>query len=100
MYTGLRPGEKLFEERLMDEEGLERTKNELISIGKPLDFDEDVFLAYLLELGKAAYQDTDNIRNLVAEVVPSYSPAGRHGNEEKNAAYKKQLAEMESKKKQ
>lgn len=41
-YTGLRPGEKLYEERLMDEEGLERTKNELINIGCPLDFNEDL----------------------------------------------------------
>ena len=77
VYTGLRPGEKLYEERLMDEEGLEKTDNELISIGQPISFDENVFLMDLLELGKAAYTDTDDIRERVAEIVPTYIPAAR-----------------------
>ena len=46
-YTGLRPGEKLYEERLMDEEGLESTRNDLINIGRPIEFDEDKFLSDL-----------------------------------------------------
>ena len=52
VFTGLRPGEKLYEERLMDEEGLQTTKNELISIGQPIPFDEDVFLEQLQKLAK------------------------------------------------
>lgn len=76
-YTGLRPGEKLYEERLMDEEGLESTKNELINIGKPLDFDENQFLQQLQGLAKAAYQDRDDIREIVADIVPTYQPADK-----------------------
>lgn len=74
-YTGLRPGEKLYEERLMDEEGLESTTNEMINIGRPLDFDEDLFLHQLKGLAKAAYQDREDIRNIVAGIVPTYQPA-------------------------
>lgn len=72
IYTGLRPGEKLYEERLMDEEGLQTTANELISIGKPIEFDEDQFLAQLQELMTAAYEDRSDIRELVADMVPTY----------------------------
>lgn len=74
-YTGLRPGEKLYEERLMDEEGLERTKNELINIGKPLDFDENRLIEQLLELGDLAYADSDEIRKVVTSVVSTYTPS-------------------------
>lgn len=74
-YTGLRPGEKLYEERLMDEEGLERTKNELINIGKPLNFNEDEFLVQLLELAKSAYSDAEDIRERVKGIVATYVPA-------------------------
>ncbi len=76
VYTGLRPGEKLYEERLMDEEGLQKTSNELINIGNPIAFDEDVFLEQIKKLMKAAYEDRADIRELVAEVVPTYHPAG------------------------
>jgi FlaA1/EpsC-like NDP-sugar epimerase len=94
VYTGLRPGEKLYEERLMDEEGLQKTSNELINIGSPIAFDEDKFLVQLRGLMEAAYEDRENIRELIAEVVPTYHPAGRHGTEEKGEAYRQQRAEM------
>ena len=94
IYTGLRPGEKLYEERLMDEEGLQSTANELISIGSPIQFDEDQFLGQLKELMTAAYEDREDIRDLVAEAVSTYHPAGRHGSEAKGAAYRKQRAAM------
>ena len=76
VYTGLRPGEKLYEERLMDEEGLQTTSNELISIGKPIEFDEDRFLKQLQELMVAAYEDRADIRDRVAEMVPTYHIIG------------------------
>ena len=70
--TGLRPGEKLYEERLMEEEGLERTPNKLISIGKPLDIPE-TFLDDLDELIKAAYTNGDDIKDKVAKIVTTYT---------------------------
>ena len=96
-YTGLRPGEKLYEERLMDEEGMKKTENELINIGRPIEFDEDKFLEQLEELMIAAYQEREDIRDLIAETVPTYHPAGRHGTEEKGEAYKEQIEAMEAK---
>ena len=72
-YTGLRPGEKLFEEKLMAEEGMEKTKNELIHIGRPLVFDETVFLRQMERLREAASSGDDDIRSLIAEVVPTYT---------------------------
>jgi FlaA1/EpsC-like NDP-sugar epimerase len=96
-YTGLRPGEKLYEERLMDEEGMRKTENELINIGRPIEFDEDKFLDQLEELMIAAYQEREDIRELIEEVVPTYHPAGRHGTEEKGEAYKEQIEAMEAK---
>ena len=75
-YTGLRPGEKLYEEKLMAEEGLQKTDNELIHIGKPLAFDEEVFLGKLEKLMDAAYSNKeDKIRDLVKETVTTYHPA-------------------------
>ncbi len=97
IYTGLRPGEKLYEERLMDEEGLQKTSNSLISIGSPILFDEDKFLVQLNGLMEVAYEDREDIRDLVAEVVDTYHPAGRHGSEEKGATYEKQRAAMTQK---
>ena len=98
VYTGLRPGEKLFEERLMDEEGLTRTENELINIGKPIPFDEDVFIERLPALFDAAYEDKeDEIRDIVATYVSTYHDAGRHGSTKKTVAYEKQMMEMLSK---
>ena len=73
-YTGLRPGEKLYEEKLMDEEGLEKTANELIHIGKPLDFDTDTFLMNLTKLMEMAYDNDPDIRKKVAEMVTTYKP--------------------------
>lgn len=74
-YTGLRPGEKLYEEKLMAEEGLKRTDNELIHIGCPIPFDEDTFLKQLASLTEHAYENDENIRELVQEIVATYHPA-------------------------
>lgn len=75
VYTGLRPGEKLFEEKLMAEEGLKRTENDLIHIGCPIPFDTDEFLGELDELMEAAYKNRDDIRERVQKVVTTYHPA-------------------------
>ena len=92
-YTGLRPGEKLYEEKLMSEEGLRTTPNHLIYIGSPIPFDTDEFLEQLQMLMIAAYDgEEEQIRDLVSQVVPTYRPAGRHGSEEKGVAYEQQLA--------
>ncbi len=71
-YTGLRPGEKLYEELLMDEEGLQNTENELIHIGKPIQMDDEWFKDKLKELDKASRQETDWMKEIVAEIVPTY----------------------------
>ena len=73
-YTGLRPGEKLYEEKLMSEEGLEKTANDLIFIGHPVDFDTAEFLSRVNELKEAAYSNDENIRELVIDMVPTYVP--------------------------
>ena len=75
VYTGLRPGEKLYEEKLMAEEGLQKTDNELIHIGRPIAFDEDQFLKKLGLLMDAAYENRRDIRGLVAGMVNTYHPA-------------------------
>ena len=75
-YTGLRPGEKLYEEKLMAEEGLQKTENDLIHIGNPIKFDEDAFLQKLDALMQAAYSNKPCIRTLVQEMVPTYHPEG------------------------
>ena len=75
-YTGLRPGEKLYEEKLMAEEGLQKTDNDLIHIGNPIKFDEEVFLKQLGALTEAAYSNKEEkIRTLVREAVSTYHPA-------------------------
>lgn len=71
-YTGLRPGEKLYEELLMDEEGLQATDNNLIHIGKPIDMNEAVFMRQLKELKVASEKDSKAIRQMVKEMVPTY----------------------------
>ena len=73
-YSGLRPGEKLFEEKLMAEEGLKKTKNELIHIGCPNPFDVDEFLEELGGLLEAAYKNKDDMRERVQKVVKTYHP--------------------------
>ncbi|MBR5191902.1 MAG: polysaccharide biosynthesis protein [Clostridia bacterium] len=70
--TGLRPGEKLYEERLMKEEGLKRTPNKLISIGKPLDIDEGKLFTKIQELYDEAYSETLDMKELVHQLVPTY----------------------------
>ncbi len=71
--TGLRPGEKLYEERLMEEEGLTKTANDKISIGKPIEFDEKKLLLMLDKLYDEAYAESDEIKRLVKELVPTYN---------------------------
>lgn len=71
-YTGLRPGEKLYEELLMKEEGLQSTENELIHIGKPIEFNEEEFLKDLEELYADAYSETDHMKQIVKRIVPTY----------------------------
>ncbi len=71
-YTGLRPGEKLYEELLMDEEGMQKTDNKLIHIGKPIEMDDSHFLEKLKELEQATKNETEKTRQLVAELVPTY----------------------------
>lgn len=74
-YTGLRPGEKLYEEILMDEEGLKETENHRIHIGRPIKLDEDWFLTKLQELDEASYEESAEIKALVHELVPEYRAA-------------------------
>ncbi len=71
-FTGLRPGEKLYEELLMSEEGLESTENELIHIGRPIDFDEDELFETLDVMSKVMYNEETNILSLVKKIVPTY----------------------------
>ena len=73
-YTGLRPGEKLFEEKLMAEEGLKKTKNNLIYIGCPIPFDIETFLKELKGLMDAAYKNADDVKERVEKVVSTYHP--------------------------
>ena len=71
-FTGLRPGEKLYEELLMSEEGLKETENSLIHIGKPIEFDEEEFLSILEEMKNVMYDEDVDIRCLVKRLVPTY----------------------------
>ena len=71
-YTGLRPGEKLYEELLMDEEGLQDTENKLIHIGKPIVMDDEKFKEQLARLEQACKEETSAMKDLVAEIVPTY----------------------------
>ena len=71
-YTGLRPGEKLYEELLMKEEGLQETPNKLIHIGKPIEMNEEVFFERLKELKEEAYEEVEDIRTFIKELVPTY----------------------------
>lgn len=73
-FTGLRPGEKLYEEMLMDEEGLQDTENRLIHIGKPIDLDEEGFMNQLEELKSYVAEEPDDIREWVQRIVPTYHP--------------------------
>ncbi len=75
-YIGLRPGEKLYEEKLMAEEGMKKTDNELIHIGKPVEFDVEEFLVQLDELAYASYENDENIVEMVKKLVPTFHPSG------------------------
>ncbi len=74
VYTGLRPGEKLYEELLMDEEGKEKTANNMIYIGHPIKMDDNIFEEKLGELKNAAEHDNPNIKDIVAGIVETYHP--------------------------
>jgi FlaA1/EpsC-like NDP-sugar epimerase len=74
--TGLRPGEKLYEELLMDEEGIEKTQNDLIYIGHPIQFDERIFFENLKQLKKMAEEEVTCMKLLIAKMVPTYIPDG------------------------
>lgn len=73
-FTGLRPGEKMYEELLMNEEGMKTTNNKRIFIGKPIVMDEEKFFEHLEALGEAANSESGEIRRLVKELVPTYMP--------------------------
>lgn len=72
-YTGLRPGEKLYEELLMKEEGLQETPNNLIHIGKPIELDEESFFERLVDLKEEVYEEVEDIRPFIQELVPTYT---------------------------
>ena len=71
-YTGLRPGEKLYEEMLMDEEGLKQTNNKLIHIGKPIEMDDVWFREKLEQLDEASRGESEEIKHIVSQIVPTY----------------------------
>ena len=71
-FTGLRPGEKMYEELLLNEEGLQETANKMIHIGKPVVYDSDIFERQLKELYEACQGESEDIRKKVQEIVPTY----------------------------
>ena len=71
-YSGLRPGEKLYEERLMEEEGLKTTENNRISVAQPIEMDDLAFFDALMELKDAVYEETGSVREMVKDIVPTY----------------------------
>ena len=98
VYTGLRPGEKLFEEKLMAEEGMKKTKNELIHIGKPIPFNTEVFLLQLTHLAKACNRNSKDIVEMVEEMVTTFHPAEEKPEEKikkKERYFAEQTAMME-----
>ena len=76
-YTGLRPGEKLYEETLMAEEGLRKTRNDLIYIGQPIPFETEIFLRQLRQIVAASYQNVSKqvLQSLLRQAVPTYHPS-------------------------
>lgn len=77
-YSGLRPGEKLYEEKLMAEEGLKKTDNDLIHIGQPIPFDTEKFLGQLETLAAESYENSDHIVELVESIVTTFHPVGAY----------------------
>lgn len=95
-YTGLRAGEKLYEEKLMSEEGMRTTANQLIHIGSPIPFDTDEFLQQLQQLMEAAYEgEEEKMQSIVATVVPTYHPVGKNGDAYTGEAYAEQMSKIE-----
>ena len=94
VYSGLRPGEKLYEEKLMAEEGLKKTDNELIYIGKPIPFDVEEFLKQLEQLAKASYKNSKDIVRMVEKMVPTFHPAGEKADAEEKAEQKRTSEEQ------
>ena len=92
-YTGLRPGEKLYEEKLMAEEGMRKTPNKLIHIGNPIPFDQEQFLLQLNNLMQAAYENRGDIRRIVEQMVSTYHPA-INGSEKKGKIYQELYGEI------
>ena len=90
-FTGLRPGEKLYEEMLMDEEGLQDTSNKMIHIGKPIELDEMRFFAQLERLKVAAKEESPEVKHIVQEIVTTYHPTDNEADHTKEhiAALKK-----------
>jgi FlaA1/EpsC-like NDP-sugar epimerase len=72
VYTGLRPGEKLYEEKLMEEEGMLKTPNDLIHIGRPIDIDIGAFFQKLEELEAYCEKNSWNIASVISEIIPTY----------------------------
>lgn len=73
-FTGLRPGEKLYEEMLMEEEGLKETDNHMIHIGKPINFDEEEYFRQLEVLRKMVKEEMSGVKEVVAQIVTTYMP--------------------------
>ena len=96
VYSGLRPGEKLYEEKLMAEEGMKKTDNDLIHIGKPIPFDISKFLRQLTELAQASYENSGDIVEMVENIVPTFHPVGNKptGNENKSVEEFKKAIHM------
>ena len=76
IFTGLRPGEKLYEEMLMKEEGMQGTANKMIHVGKPIEMDDEQFMMQLKSLKEYVVTEPDDIREYVRKIVPTYTPKG------------------------
>ena len=96
VFTGLRPGEKLYEEMLMNEEGMKDTANRQIHIGKPLEINEESFFVQLQRLKEAAYEESPAIRELVREIVPTYRKNTEVNRERIHEELEKQQKRMEA----
>ncbi len=96
VFTGLRPGEKLYEEMLMNEEGMKDTANRQIHIGKPLEINEENFFVQLQRLKEAAYEESPAIRELVREIVPTYRKNTEVNRERLHEELEKQQKRMEA----
>lgn len=88
-FTGLRPGEKLYEEMLMDEEGLQDTSNKMIHIGKPIELDEMNFFSQLERLNTASKAESPEVKNIVQEIVTTYEP--RDNSEDRSLEHRAEL---------